>query len=65
MQNIIKSIRLHAKLSQQELADKLGVTFATINRWESGNYKPSRLAKKAFEAFCQENNVNFEEEINE
>lgn len=61
----VKQTRKQLGLSQEELAQRLELSFATINRWESGNYKPSRLAKKAFEAFCQENNVNFEEEINE
>src|SRR5688572_20933197 len=35
------------RLTQQELAARLGVSFATINRWEQGHAQPSRanLAK--------------------
>lgn len=57
----IKLVRLELKLSQEELAHRLGVSFATINRWENDAYNPSRLAKKAFEDFCKENSIKFEE----
>lgn len=42
----IKSIRQHLGLSQEELAHKLGVSFTSVNRWENGQTKPSKLAKK-------------------
>lgn len=46
----LKRIRNEKGLSQQELADKVYVTRATVSRWESGNRLPdvvtiSRLAK--------------------
>ena len=53
----VKFIRTKLNLSQEELAHRLDVSFATINRWENGSYKPSRLAKKVFDDFCKENNV--------
>ncbi len=53
----VKNVRIELKLSQEDLAHKLGVSFATINRWENGSYNPSRLAKKAFDDFCKENNI--------
>lgn len=56
----VKLVRNELKLSQEDLARELGVSFATINRWENGNYNPSRLAKKAFEDFCVSKNVKFE-----
>lgn len=42
----IKSIRQQLGLSQEELAHKLGVSFTSVNRWENGQTKPSKLAKK-------------------
>ncbi|TQE99929.1 MAG: helix-turn-helix transcriptional regulator [Spiribacter salinus] len=33
-------------LTQEKLAAKLGVTFASVNRWENGKAKPSPLALK-------------------
>lgn len=40
----IKRLRLKLGLTQERFAHRLGVTFVTVNRWESGNAKPSPLA---------------------
>jgi len=40
-------------LSQEDLARQLGVSYATVNRWENGQSKPSKLAKAQLEAFCE------------
>ena len=53
----IRHIREKLKLSQEELAHELGVSFATVNRWENGSYNPSRLAKKAVQVFCDNNHI--------
>ena len=58
----VKFVRIKLNLSQEDLARELGVSFATINRWENGSYNPSRLAKKVFEDFCQKQNIMIEEE---
>src|SRR5262245_18505885 len=39
----IKRIRGRLGLTQQALADRLGVSFATVNRWENAQTKPSRF----------------------
>ena len=39
--NGIHVLRAEKKITQQELADILGVTRATINALEKGNYNPS------------------------
>ena len=57
----VKYVREKLKLSQEELAHELGVSFATINRWENGSYNPSRLARKAFDEYCIEKSIEFEE----
>lgn len=56
----VKFVRTKLNLSQEELAHKLGVSFATINRWENGSYNPSRLARKAFDNFCVINEITEE-----
>lgn len=38
----IKDVRSQMGLTQQAFAELLGVTFATINRWENGKAKPQR-----------------------
>ena len=57
MSMLIKSIRSYTKLSQQELADKLGVTSAVINQWEEASSVPDKLAQTKLYAFCQEVNI--------
>lgn len=49
----IKSIRLTLGFSQEELAHKLGVSFTSVNRWENGQTKPSKLAKKQIDLLCK------------
>ncbi|MDF7682387.1 helix-turn-helix transcriptional regulator [Lactobacillus sp. ESL0679] len=43
MPNLVKKLRLEHKLTQEELADKVGVTQRTIISVEKGKYKPSLL----------------------
>ena len=38
----IRRLRKRLGFSQQQLADRLGVSFATVNRWENGHSKPYR-----------------------
>jgi DNA-binding transcriptional regulator YiaG len=40
----IKVLRQQLELTQEEFAHKVGVTFATVNRWENHKSKPSKLA---------------------
>ena len=39
----LEHYRLENKITQQELAKKLGVAFTTINRWLNRRVKPSRI----------------------
>ena len=57
----VKYVRTTLRLSQEDFAHELGVSFATINRWENGNYNPSRLARKAFEEYCEKKNIQVED----
>lgn len=50
---LIKEIRRQLSLSQEDLARQLGVSYATVNRWENGLSKPSKLAKAQLESFCK------------
>ena len=36
-----KKLREKLMISQKELADLLGVSFETVNRWENGHHKPT------------------------
>jgi len=50
---LMKEVRKQLGLSQEDLARKLGVSLATVNRWENGLSKPSKLAKAQVDAFCE------------
>ena len=39
----LKTYRLEHKLSQVQLAKKLGVAFQTVNRWLNRHVKPSQI----------------------
>lgn len=57
MRKLIKSIREYLGLSQTEFADKIGVTFATVNRWENGRAIPTKLAQTTLYEYCKEHDV--------
>src|SRR5262245_11530917 len=40
----VRSLRGRIELTQTQLAKRIGVSFATVNRWENGQSKPTRLA---------------------
>ena len=50
---LVKEIRRQLSLSQEDLARLLGVSYATVNRWENSLSKPSKLAKAQLESFCK------------
>ncbi len=57
MRELVKQIRQYTGLSQAEMAKKIGVQFATINRWENGHSQPTRLAGEGLFALCKDFNV--------
>lgn len=42
--SLLRAIRAELDLTQEELAGRLGVSFATVNRWEGGASKPQKAA---------------------
>ena len=40
----VKSVRARLGMTQVQFAARIGVSFATVNRWENGQTKPARLA---------------------
>lgn len=56
----VKRARRELGFSQQRLAEELGVSFATVNRWENEHTKPSQLALRQFEQLCQDHKLGQE-----
>lgn len=50
---IVKEVRRQLALSQEDLARELGVSYATIHRWENAKTAPFKLAKAHFDTFCK------------
>ncbi len=50
----IKSLRKKTLLTQTEFAQKLGVSFTTVNRWENGKAFPNLSTMKKIKDFCDE-----------
>jgi putative transcriptional regulator len=53
----VKELRERLHLTQEAMAETLGVSFATVNRWENGWTKPSHLAVRQIVQLCERNNV--------
>lgn len=56
----IKCIRRREFLTQEDFAKELGVSFATVNRWETGKAKPSLKAMKLIDTYCKKRSIDFD-----
>lgn len=54
-------VRAKLNISQMELANKLNVSFSTINRWKTGKVMPTRKAELTLDIFCKDNNIIIDE----
>ena len=50
----LQSVRAKLDLTQEQLAERLGVAFATVNRWEGGVTMPQKAARTAIAALAAE-----------
>lgn len=56
----VKYLRVKMLLTQEELADLLDVSFATINRWETGKYTPTMKAKRKLKPLFEKHGIEVE-----
>lgn len=54
----IKWLRYGLGLTQTEFAHKLGVGYTTLNRWENGKHKPTKLALEKLNQLKKEYDEN-------
>ena len=54
---VIKELRSKMTLSQVEFAQLLGVSFASVNRWETGKHEPTIKIKRKMKALMREYDV--------
>jgi type I restriction enzyme M protein len=54
----LRAIRAKLGLTQVELAERLGVSYATVNRWEGGGNRPQRAAMARIAALAEDAGVD-------
>lgn len=57
----LRGIRANLNLTQEQLAERLGVSFATVNRWEGGANIPQKAARLTITALAAEAGIDFNE----
>lgn len=57
----LRAIRAILDLTQEQLAEQLGVSFATVNRWEGGTNMPQKAARATIAALAAEAGVDIGE----
>jgi DNA-binding transcriptional regulator YiaG len=54
----LRRARKSMALTQEQLADKLGVSVVTVNRWERGHNRPSNMAQEVITSLMQKESAN-------
>lgn len=57
----IKNLRKKKILTQTEFAKMLGVSFGTVNRWESGKYEPTTKLKRKLQPYFEKYKIKLED----
>ena len=63
MKELILEIRNRLNASQEDLAKIIGISFATVNRWENGHSSPNKAAQLRLYDICKERGVDLEDII--
>ncbi len=53
----VKAVRIFLQLTQTELAKQIGISYATISRWERENRTPHLAMLGKFYSFCMRNGI--------
>lgn len=56
----IKRVRRKEFLTQENFAKEIGVSFATVNRWETGKARPNLKTMKLIDDYCKRNEIDFD-----
>lgn len=56
-QKMIASLRNKLILSQEDFAKLLGVSFASVNRWERGHHEPTIKVKRKIVELCEKRGI--------
>ncbi len=53
----VKTVRVLLQLTQTELAEQIGISYATVSRWERENRTPHLAMVGKFYSFCMRNGI--------
>lgn len=53
MSEFVRSLRRQLGMTQEEFAHAVGITVGTVNRWENGRFRPSKLARATIMEFAR------------
>jgi len=56
----VLELRMQMQLTQTQLAEMLGVSYSSVNRWEGGHYEATKLVKRRFENLCKQHGIVFD-----
>lgn len=65
MKDLIFEIRKRLNASQEELARMIGISFATVNRWENGHSVPNKAMQLRLYDICKRRDVDLDNIIQE
>lgn len=54
---LVKKLREKMLLTQEEMAEILGVSFASVNRYENGKTIPTMKVKRKIVELCKKNKI--------
>jgi DNA-binding transcriptional regulator YiaG len=54
----IRRLRQNLRMTQEDFAHEIGVTFATVNRWENGRTEPKKVTQKVLKLFAKKHKVS-------
>lgn len=58
---IIITLRNKLILTQEEFAKLLGVSFASVNRWQMGHHEPTIKSKRKIIVLCKKHKIKIDE----
>lgn len=53
----VLELRSKLNISQHELANLLGVSFQSVNRWENRHFEPTKIVNVRLEKMLKENDI--------
>jgi DNA-binding transcriptional regulator YiaG len=57
----LRELRSKLGMTQEDFAQAMGMTVGTVNRWETGRFRPSRLARLMIAELARKHGIELPE----